>query len=77
MTVDTASVCNDGEIDDHVSSADSQEHLAGYKERYPNVNQARLVRKIDMRVIPMISILYLLAFLDRYAVASLRLTNIV
>ncbi len=73
MTVDTASVCKDGEIDDHVSSADYQGRLAGYRERYPNVNQAKLVRKIDLRVVPMISILYLLAFLDRYVVASYRL----
>lgn len=69
--MDTASVGKNS-VDDHVSSTDSQERLAGYRERYPNVNQAKLVRKIDLRVIPMISILYLLAFLDRYVVALYR-----
>ncbi|KAL1947977.1 hypothetical protein VTO73DRAFT_13701 [Trametes versicolor] len=69
VTVDTASVGKNS-VDDHVSSADSQERLAGYRERYPNVNQAKLARKIDMRVIPMISILYLLAFLDRVNVSN-------
>ncbi|KAI0362467.1 major facilitator protein [Trametes cingulata] len=42
----------------------------GYKAQYPDVNEAKLVRKIDFRVVPMISILYLLAFLDRVNVSN-------
>jgi hypothetical protein len=30
-----------------------------------NVNEAALLRKIDLRVLPFICIMYLLAFLDR------------
>lgn len=36
-----------------------------YKERFPNVDEAKVVRKIDMRVVPCLCVLYLLAFLDR------------
>ena len=35
------------------------------KTRFPNVNEAKLLRKIDMRVVPVLCIMYLLAFLDR------------
>lgn len=37
-----------------------------YKTLYPHVNESRLVRKIDLRLVPILSALYLLAFLDRY-----------
>lgn len=33
--------------------------------RFPNVDKRKLMRKIDMRLVPPICILYLLAFLDR------------
>ena len=36
-----------------------------YKARFPNIDEAKVVRKIDMRVIPVLCVLYLLAFLDR------------
>ncbi|KAI0372984.1 major facilitator protein [Pilatotrama ljubarskyi] len=42
----------------------------GYRALYPDVNEAKLVRRIDLRVVPMISILYLLAFLDRVNVSN-------
>ena len=35
------------------------------KARFPNVNEAKVMRKIDMRVVPVLCVLYLLAFLDR------------
>ena len=34
-----------------------------------NVNERKLIRKIDLRVVPVLSILYLLAFLDRMSLA--------
>lgn len=32
---------------------------------FPSVNERRLLRKMDLRVIPVLSVLYVLAFLDR------------
>ena len=31
-----------------------------------SINESRILRKIDLRVVPVLCILYLLAFLDRY-----------
>lgn len=36
----------------------------------PHTTQRRLVTKIDLRVIPVLSLLYLLAFLDRTNIAN-------
>ena len=36
-----------------------------YKILYPNVDEAALLRKIDLRLVPILSALYILAFLDR------------
>ncbi|KAI0362468.1 major facilitator protein [Trametes cingulata] len=36
----------------------------------PDVNEAKLLRRIDLRVVPIISILYLLAFLDRVNISN-------
>ena len=36
----------------------------------PHTTQRRLVSKIDLRVIPVLSVLYLLAFLDRTNIAN-------
>ena len=41
-----------------------------YRDRFPNINEAKVIRKIDLRVVPVLCVLYLLAFLDR-SVASL------
>lgn len=37
---------------------------------YSNVNERKLIAKIDLRVVPILSILYLLAFLDRTNIAN-------
>ena len=37
----------------------------GYKSRFPHINERSVMRKIDLRVVPVLCILYLLAFLDR------------
>lgn len=36
-----------------------------YRARFPNINERKVMRKIDVRVVPVLCILYLLAFLDR------------
>ena len=35
------------------------------RARFPNVDEAKVIRKIDIRVVPVLCIMYLLAFLDR------------
>ena len=35
-----------------------------------NISQRKLVTKIDLRIVPVLSILYLLAFLDRTNIAN-------
>lgn len=39
--------------------------IGAYKTRFPNVNERSVMWKIDLRVVPVLCLLYLLAFLDR------------
>lgn len=48
-----------------------EEEEVDLKTKFPNVNNSKLMRKIDMRLIPPICILYLLAFLDRCVLSFL------
>ncbi|KAJ4345556.1 uncharacterized protein N0V89_011689 [Didymosphaeria variabile] len=41
-----------------------------------DVNEKRLLRKLDLRLLPAVSILYLLSFLDRSNVANARLEGL-
>ncbi|EIW60283.1 MFS general substrate transporter [Trametes versicolor FP-101664 SS1] len=41
-----------------------------YKLRFPNIDEAKVVRKIDLRVVPVLCVLYLLAFLDRVNISN-------
>ncbi|KAH9857218.1 major facilitator protein [Lenzites betulinus] len=74
LFVETASVTKDS-VDGRSSEVNSSPELVDYRTRYPDVNEAKLMRKIDVRVVPMISILYLLAFLDRVNVSNAVLFN--
>ena len=48
------------------SSAASEADVdVDYKARFPNVDEKKVLRKIDFRVVPVLCVLYLLAFLDR------------
>lgn len=49
---------------DDEKQAYTVEHL-DYKTRFPEVDERKLMRKIDFRLVPVLCILYLLAFLDR------------
>ncbi|EMD32218.1 hypothetical protein CERSUDRAFT_88143 [Gelatoporia subvermispora B] len=44
-----------------------------YKTRLSHVNERKLMRKIDLRVVPVLTILYLLAFLDRVNISNAAL----
>jgi hypothetical protein len=41
-----------------------------------SVNEKRLLRKLDLRLLPAVSILYLLSFLDRSNVANARIEGL-
>ncbi|TBU38440.1 MFS general substrate transporter [Dichomitus squalens] len=41
-----------------------------YKARFPNIDERKVIRKIDMRVVPVLCVLYLLAFLDRVNISN-------
>jgi hypothetical protein len=44
---------------------DWEDTVGNYKIQFPDVNERKIMMKIDFRVIPVLCILYLLAFLDR------------
>ena len=44
--------------------------MAAVKEMYPGIDEPALIRKIDMRVIPVLCLLYLFTFLDRVNIAN-------
>ena len=51
-------------MDDEKRSYDLEADLDQSKEA-PSINERRLLRKIDFRLVPVLCVLYLLAFLDR------------
>ena len=40
------------------------------KEMYPDIDESALMRRIDMRVIPILCMVYLFAYLDRVNIAN-------
>lgn len=52
------------------SSDSQQEHL------FDDKATSRLVRKIDLRLLPFLALLYLLSFLDRTNIGNARLANL-
>ncbi|OCH89648.1 MFS general substrate transporter [Obba rivulosa] len=44
-----------------------------YRARLSHVDEAKLMRKVDLRVVPVLTILYLLAFLDRVNISNAAL----
>lgn len=57
---------------DHQVSEESSHEL---RVKHPTINERRLVTKIDLKILPILCIVYLMAFIDRYA-ASLLLTDV-
>ena len=40
------------------------------KEMYPEINESALIRKVDIRVVPVLCIMFVFAFLDRINIAN-------
>jgi hypothetical protein len=62
-----ATQLNSLEVGDHDDVKDLTEIVEVVSERLDAVAERRLVRKIDFRLIPILFLLYLCAFIDRYA----------
>ena len=54
------------------TTTDSSSGDLNYVECPPHTTEAKLLRRIDWRVVPCLCILYLLAFIDRVNVANSR-----
>ena len=58
------------------SSTDERLTQVGYdekvtvKEMYSGVNESALIRKIDLRIVPVVCLIYVFAFLDRVNIAN-------
>ncbi len=45
-------------------------------EMFPNIDEKKLLRKLDLKLIPMVSVLYLLAFLDRGNIGNAKIEGL-
>lgn len=50
----------------------SPSSLEDLKTKFAHIDEAKLIRKIDLRLIPVLVVLYVLAFLDRYVVGCFK-----
>ncbi|OBZ69116.1 hypothetical protein A0H81_10703 [Grifola frondosa] len=65
---------NAGDIEKHSIGVPLESSLQeDFTARYSHIDEAKLVWKIDLRVIPVLCILYLLAFLDRVNISNATL----
>lgn len=60
----------------HDEKVPDQETTAVVAAEFPNVDEAKVLRKMDVRLIPMLSILYLLAFLDRGNIGNAKIEGL-
>ena len=56
-------------------STDGQPAQLGYDGKptagmFPNINESALIRRIDLRVVPVLGLMFAFAFLDRVNIAS-------
>lgn len=54
-----------------------QESDAVSSNEFASIDEAALLRKMDLRLIPMLSVLYLLAFLDRGNIGNAKIEGLV
>lgn len=54
----------------HKGSAEVSLEEKALSSRFSHINERKLMMKIDMRVIPVLALVYFTAFLDRYVTQS-------
>ncbi|KAH9941927.1 MFS general substrate transporter [Amylocystis lapponica] len=61
-----------GDVEGHTFSdpVDSEKTGTSYRARFPQIDEAKVLRKIDIRLISALCIMYLLAFLDRVNISN-------
>ncbi|ODQ77350.1 hypothetical protein BABINDRAFT_163606 [Babjeviella inositovora NRRL Y-12698] len=47
------------------------------QERFPNIDEKKVLRKMDMHLLPMLAVLYLLSFLDRGNIGNAKIEGLV
>jgi hypothetical protein len=55
------------------SSTQSSSHHHVTDDNGPAINERHLLRKLDLRLLPPLTFLYLLSFLDRFVISSARI----
>ncbi|KAH9922693.1 MFS general substrate transporter [Amylocystis lapponica] len=64
----------EGDVEDAQQDAASESFDdADYKKRFPHIDEAKVVQKIDWHLLPVLCILYVLAFLDRVNISNATL----
>jgi len=62
----SGSIPSTGTLEDAVTAALPPQYVNGKLQPPPGIDEKALLRKIDFRLLPVLCILYLLAFLDRW-----------
>ena len=62
----SGSIPSTGTLEDAAAAALPQQYINGKLQPPPGIDEKALLRKIDFRLLPVLCILYLLAFLDRW-----------
>lgn len=68
------------QLEDHTAHDEKhpdKESSAAISLEFPNVDEAAVLRKMDIRLIPMLSLLYLMAFLDRGNIGNAKIEGLV
>ncbi|KAI8939606.1 hypothetical protein NX059_003369 [Plenodomus lindquistii] len=60
-------------VDPHVTKSMESDEMGGHVDGIDPVFEAKLVRKLDIYIIPVVMLLYLLSFLDRVNIGNARL----
>lgn len=60
-----------------VTSVASPGRLLSAEEKFPNIDRKKLLRKMDWHLMPMLTLLYLMSFLDRGNIGNARIEGIV
>ncbi|CCM04874.1 uncharacterized protein FIBRA_07067 [Fibroporia radiculosa] len=71
----TASVSVTNYTEKHDDASESEGDV-GLQSRFPEIDEAKIVRKIDVHVIPVLCLVYLLAFLDRVNISNAALFDL-
>lgn len=77
-TMEKPSECDVDHVEKMVVSERSPDQkLGAISNEFASIDEAAVLRKMDLRLIPMLSVLYLLAFLDRGNIGNAKIEGLV